>query len=126
MPVYEYRCLKCRHKVTAFFKTISEVAAPACDRCGSSEVVRLMSTFSLAKSAESRMDDLDSMDVPPDLDENDPKSIGRYMRKMKGEIGEDAGPEFDEMVDRLEAGEMPDELAGDGGEGLGEAGGMEE
>jgi hypothetical protein len=27
-------------------------------------------------------------------------------------MGEDAGPEFDEMIDRIEAGESPDDLAG--------------
>jgi len=44
------------------------------------------------------------------------------MRKMSQETGEDMGPEFDEMVDRLEGGEDPEEIErsmGDlGGEGL--------
>ena len=32
-------------------------------------------------------------------------------------MGEDAEPEFDEMIDRMEAGEMPDDLdEGDGGD----------
>ncbi len=29
---------------------------------------------------------------------------------MSREIGEDLGPEFDEVVDRLEAGESPEEI----------------
>ena len=32
------------------------------------------------------------------------------MRKMGQETGEELGPEFDEVVDRLEAGESPDEV----------------
>jgi hypothetical protein len=32
------------------------------------------------------------------------------MRKMSDETGEDLGPEFDEMVGRLEAGESPEEI----------------
>jgi hypothetical protein len=32
------------------------------------------------------------------------------MRKMSEETGEDMGPEFDEMVGRLEAGESPDDV----------------
>lgn len=58
------------------------------------------------------------------LDENDPKSMARWMRKMSGEMGEDLGPEFNEVVDRLEAGEDPEsieqsmpDLAGAGGGG---------
>ncbi len=58
------------------------------------------------------------------LDENDPKSMARWMRKMSSEMGEDLGPEFSEVVDRLEAGEDPEsieqsipELGGAGGTG---------
>jgi hypothetical protein len=39
-----------------------------------------------------------------DLDESDPKSVARWMRKMGKELGDDAGGDFDEMVDELEAG----------------------
>jgi hypothetical protein len=45
-----------------------------------------------------------------DLDESDPRSVARWMRKMSDEVGEDMGPEFEEVVDRLEAGEDPDEI----------------
>jgi hypothetical protein len=45
-----------------------------------------------------------------DVDENDPKSMARFMKKMSGEMGEEMGPEFDEMVGRLEAGESPEEI----------------
>lgn len=67
------------------------------------------------------------------VDENDPKSLARFMRKMGSEMGEEMGPEFDEMVGRLEAGENPEEiektmpdLGGMGGDpgGMGGMGGM--
>jgi hypothetical protein len=62
------------------------------------------------------------------LDEEDPRSLGRYMRKMSKEMGEDLGDEFDEVVGRLESGEspesiedsMPDLGAGDAGLGGGD------
>jgi Flp pilus assembly protein TadB len=44
------------------------------------------------------------------LDEDDPKSIARWMRRMSRETGEDLGPEFDEVVDRLGAGESPEDI----------------
>lgn len=60
------------------------------------------------------MDDMADLDDLPDLDENDPRSLGRWMRKMSAqmgaEAGEDLGPEFDEVVGRLEAGESPEEI----------------
>jgi Flp pilus assembly protein TadB len=51
-----------------------------------------------------------------DLDETDPRSIGRWMRKMGQEMGEDLGEEFNEMVDRLEAGESPEDIESSLGE----------
>jgi len=45
------------------------------------------------------------------LDENDPKSVARLMKKMAKELGEkDLGPEFQEMMDRLESGESPEAI----------------
>lgn len=44
------------------------------------------------------------------VDENDPKSMATMMRRMSSEMGEDMGPEFHEAVDRLEAGENPDDI----------------
>lgn len=42
--------------------------------------------------------------------EDDPKAMGQMMRKMGKEMGEELPPEFDEVVDRLESGQSPDEI----------------
>ncbi len=44
------------------------------------------------------------------LDENDPQSLGKFMRKMGQEMGEDLGDEFNEVVGRLEKGESPETI----------------
>jgi hypothetical protein len=76
----------------------------------------------VVRSEESRLESLADPSSLAGLDENDPKSVARWMRNMSAEMGEDMGPEFDEMVDRLEAGESPEEIEdsmGDlGGEGF--------
>jgi putative FmdB family regulatory protein len=117
MPIYEYRCHACRRRVSLYFRTVSSVAAPACPECGSRDLTKLISRFAVMKSEESRLEDLADPSSLGDLDENDPKSIARWARKMGEQMGEDLGPEYDEMVDRLEAGEMPDE---DGMPGMGD------
>ena len=48
------------------------------------------------------------------IDENDPKSIARWMKKMGGELGEEMPGEMDEMAERLEAGENREEIEGGG------------
>lgn len=42
--------------------------------------------------------------------ENDPQAMGRMMRKMGKEMGEEIPPEFNEVVDRLEKGQSPEEI----------------
>ena len=61
-------------------------------------------------SEDSRLEDLADPSSLAGLDENDPKSMARWMRKSGREMGEDLGPEFDEVVDRLESGQSPEEI----------------
>jgi hypothetical protein len=65
---------------------------------------------SVVRSEESRLESLADPSSLAGLDEDDPRSIARWMRTMSQETGEDLGPEFDEMVGRLEAGEDPEEI----------------
>jgi putative FmdB family regulatory protein len=125
MPIYEYRCHDCRRRVSIWWRTFSEAetGTARCPRCGGEQLTRLMSKVRVIRSEESRLDDLADPANLGDLDENDPRSIARWMRKMSDEAGEDIGPEFEEVVDRLEAGESPEEieqtmpdLAGDAGD----------
>jgi putative FmdB family regulatory protein len=129
MPNYQYRCLNCRKRFEVFMM-YSEYGQKKvqCTHCGSENIQRRIGRIRIAKSEDSRMED---MTDPSSLEglEDDPQALGRMMRKMSSEMGEDMGPEFDEMVDRLEKGQSPEEiekalpeLAGD--EGMGGMGGM--
>ena len=112
MPIYEYRCNDCRKRVTVYWRSFSEVetARPHCPVCGGEELSRLISRVAVLKSEESRLEDLADPSNLAGLDENDPKSMARWMKKMSREMGEDLGSECDEVVDRLEAGESPEEI----------------
>lgn len=123
MPIYEYRCNQCRRKSTIFVPSISTVFEPVCSHCGSSDVRRLISSFAFLRSEEDRLEQLADPSNFADLDENDPRSVARWARRFGKALGEDLGPEFDEMVDRLEAGEVPEELGGESDENGGEDGG---
>ena len=116
MPIYEYRCNKCKKKVSVLTLRISEEVNAECDRCGSKHLSRLMSRFATVKSEEARLDALADPSNLSGIDENDPKSMARWMRKMGKEMGEEfSGDEFDQMVDEMEAGNMPDDDGGLGG-----------
>ena len=110
MPIYEYRCQDCGRRLSVFWRSRTDVKSPICRRCGSENMTRLVSRVRVIRSEESRLDDLSDDAMLADVDENDPRSLGRWMRKMSREMGEDLGPEFDEIVGRLEAGEDPEEI----------------
>ena len=124
MPIYEYICNDCRRRVSLLWRSFADAQEreAVCPRCGGNHLARLISRVALLRSEESRLDSLADPGSLGDLDENDPKSLARFMRKMANETGEDLGPEFAEMVGRLEAGEDPEaieksmpELGGEGG-----------
>jgi putative FmdB family regulatory protein len=112
MPIYEYGCYDCRKRVSLFFRSFSDVQTKkaVCPRCGGTNLKRLISRVAFVRSEESRLESLADPASFSGLDENDPKSIGRWMRKMSSEIGEDLGGEFDEVIDRLESGEDPESI----------------
>ena len=106
MPIYEYRCRKCGRRFSVLTLRVSEKPAPECDRCGSHAADRLLSRFAMPKSDEARMESMADPSALGGLDENDPKSVARWMRKMGKEMGEDvAGEDFDQMLDEVEGGE---------------------
>ena len=111
MPIYEYRCQDCRRRVSLFFRSFSAIPdEPACPRCRGTNLTRLMSRVAVLRSEESHMDDLTDPSGLGDLDENDPKSMARWMRKMSAETGEEMPEEFDEVMGRLESGQTPEEI----------------
>ena len=64
---------------------------------------RLMSRFAMPRSEESRMESLADPSRMGDVDENDPKSVARMMKRMGKEMGDEfSGPEFDEAVEEIE------------------------
>lgn len=112
MPIYEYGCYDCRKRISIFFRAFSDTQTKSavCPRCQGQNLKRLVSKVAVVRSEESRLENLADPSNLAGLDENDPKSMARWMRKMSSELGEDLGSEFNEVVDRLEAGEDPESI----------------
>lgn len=111
MPTYEYRCRNCTRRVSVNLRYEEYGRTPVqCPQCGSADLQRLISRVRVARSEESRLDSLADPASWGDIDEQDPRSVARLMRKMGEEMGEELPPEFGEVVDRLEAGQSPEEI----------------
>ena len=114
MPLYDYICLNCQKRFDLFMTYAEYGARPVyCPHCRSDNVRRRPPRVRVAKSEESRMEDLaGDFSDPSALAglEDDPQEMGRLMRNMGRELGEEMPPEFDEVVDRLEKGQSPEEI----------------
>ncbi len=100
MPIYEFRCQACG-KISDFLVTsIHESVDPVCKYCKSKRMSRLISRVRVLRSEESRLENLADPSRWGGLDENDPASVARWMKKMSREMGEDlSSEEIDQMVD---------------------------
>ncbi|NOZ72631.1 MAG: zinc ribbon domain-containing protein [Chloroflexi bacterium] len=113
MPIYEYICLDCRRKVSIFYRTLTlaEAADPSCPRCQGKRLHRVISRVAMLRSEESRLEALADPSMLAGLEEEDPRALGRMMRQMSAELGEEMDdPELNEIVDRLESGQSPEEI----------------
>ena len=114
MPLYEYLCLNCKKRSTVLVLNLANHAPVACSHCASARVERILSRFASPKSEEARLEALADPSNLAGLDENDPQSMARFMKKMGKEMGEDLG---DDLSDAMEA-EQAGSSEPDGTDGL--------
>ena len=108
MPIYQFTCLDC-HK--HFEKAISYnnygKNIVVCPFCSTENVERAISRIRI---------NLPGKNLQPDeaafyqaLEEN-PQELGKNLRKMSKQTGEQFEPEFNEVVERLEKGQSLDQI----------------
>ncbi|MDZ7374318.1 MAG: zinc ribbon domain-containing protein [candidate division KSB1 bacterium] len=102
MPIYEYRCLRCGRPSSFFVMRIGEVPTLRCRYCGHTEMTRIMSRFAAIRSEEDRLESLADPAKWGDLDENDPKSVVQFMKRMGREFGDELGEDFDQLIEEAE------------------------
>lgn len=114
MPTYEFRCADCRKRYEIFLSFADyDNYKGECPHCGSHNVARYIRKVRFSLGDHSR---LATLADPANLDalESDPQALGKMMREMKTQLGANDLPgEFDEVVNRLERGQTPDEIERD-------------
>jgi len=116
MPIYEYRCADCRKKTTVVTLAVSAAVDPVCSHCGGRNLTKLVSRVAVRKSEESQLEGLADPSSMGGLEENDPKSVARWMKRMGKEMGEEAGEDFEEEVDKAMEDAGRDGETGEGGD----------
>lgn len=154
MPIYEYYCPH-NHKIYSFYaKTLAQGrTVPRCPDNPAYRMVKLLSPFAVTgrtrKSAvgdeagkpdvgdtgtdaaeDARMEAaMTAMEGEfANVDENDPRAMGRMMRRMAELTGEKLDGQMEEVVRKLEEGADPDALEDEMGDafGDGEGGGPDD
>jgi hypothetical protein len=78
---------------------------------------KIVSRVAIFRSEESRLESLADPSKLAGLDENDPKSMARWMKKMGKEMGEEMGEDFDQVVEEaMEESEKAADGEGNGGD----------
>ncbi|QCQ23134.1 FmdB family zinc ribbon protein [Desulfoglaeba alkanexedens] len=116
MPIYEFRCVKCGRKNEFITLRVSEPVPENCRFCGENSLQRVPSRVRIRLSEETRLERLADPGRLGALDEDDPKSIARFMKAMSHEMGD----EFDEDVDAMVEEAMEEEARGAETEDAGE------
>jgi putative FmdB family regulatory protein len=111
MPIYEYSCTSCGRVSSFLLLRASEEIEPYCKSCGGRDVTRIISRVTVLRGEEARLEGLFDPSKFSDLDENDPASIERVMRRVGREIGDEAGEDFASVLDEAmsDAGPTPEE-----------------
>ena len=78
--------------------------------CRSARLERLLSRFAAPKSEEARLESLADDETLAGLDDQDPASMERLMKRMGDQMGEDVGDEMSQAIDSSD--ETDSEAAG--------------
>ena len=146
MPIFEYLCPECNRVFSFLSKGTSDPRQPSCPKCGRKKLRKMLSKFAVTgatrksqgESGQGGGEDphedprveremMKLMSDAEGMDENDPRQLGRLMRRMTELTGDEIEPEMEEAMRRLEGGEDPEKIEEDMGDlldGPGENGGM--
>ena len=134
MPIYEFYCPKCNTLYSFLSKTIQPDKRPHCPRCKRPRLERQVSLFAATGRAKESAEG--EGDLPPvdearmerameslageaeGLDEADPKQAAGLMRKFSKATGLELGSGMQEAMNRLEAGEDPEQIEAELGDRL--------
>jgi len=111
MPIYEYYCDRCKKASSFLLLRATEEIEPYCKSCNTKDVRRILSRVSILKSEESRMESLLDPSRLSGLDENDPRSVEKLMKRMGRELGDELGEGFEQEMEEAmsESGSTPQE-----------------
>lgn len=106
MPIYEYRCNNCGKEFSELFLKIEDAEKAKCKFCNSTNLVKLLSTFCVHQTEESRLTDFNTSKPRGEDFYKDSRNIGLWAKKRMREMGIDLGPKLDEIIEKGRTGKI--------------------
>jgi len=132
MPIYEFLCKDCNTIFNFFSRRINTGTVPGCPKCGR-KLQKLLSSFATVGRAKEPGDE----ELPPGFDESrmeralgelareaetvndeDPRTMARLMSRFSENTGLALNENMEKALSRLEAGEDPDRIEKEMGDGF--------
>jgi putative FmdB family regulatory protein len=99
MPIYEYRCNACGRTFAFLYGVSRDSRDPACPACQGKDLARMISRIARVRSEEAMLEDL--ADPTKIGDVEDPRSLAKWAKRMGSALGDEAGEDFDAVVDEM-------------------------
>lgn len=135
MPVYEFLCTECNIIFKFFSRTINTEKCPFCPQCNRDTLQRQISLFATVDSKKEDSDPLDNLPVDEakleqavhklmgeseKINEDDPRQAADLMQKFSDMTGLKYNNTIQEALERMGAGENPEDIEAQLGENLDE------
>jgi putative FmdB family regulatory protein len=109
MPIYEYKCNRCHREFSCLLVHSEQSDRVICSFCETKNVKRILSSFSVHQTEESRLSSFDTSKPQGSGFYNDSRNIGLFAKKKMRDLGVDLGPQMDEIVEKGRSGKILDD-----------------
>lgn len=108
MPLYEYRCQRCRRKFTNYVALSEAGSGLDCPICGGA-ATKLVTGCAFHRSEAARIADFEPRDGRRADFFRDPYNVGLAAKRRLRDSGIDLGPRVEEIVERGRTGHILDD-----------------
>ena len=109
MPIYEYRCNQCKKEFQRLFLNAKEISEVKCKFCKSNNITKLLSSFCVHQTEESRLANFDPSKPRREDFYKDSRNIGLWTKKRMKQLGVNLGSKVDEIVEKGRTGKILEE-----------------
>lgn len=109
MPIFEYRCRDCNKKFSYLILKSGGTGAAKCPVCEGTDLVKVMSSFSVQQSENSRLANLDPSKPRDNEFYKDNRNIGLWAKKRMKQLGVKPSTRIEDVIEKARSGKILDE-----------------